>query len=157
VEKTAAQGKPVIMSTGMSTVAEIRNAVNWLRVAGVPFALLHTTSTYPTKTAELNLRMIRTLEEWFPDAVIGYSGHELGLQTTLAAVALGACIVERHITLDRSMFGSDQSASVEPQGLCQLVRDIRVIEASLGDGVKRVFDSELPVLRKLRRGQSFAG
>jgi N-acetylneuraminate synthase len=97
------------------------------------------------------MRMIHTLQSEFPNVPIGYSGHETGLQTTLAAVALGACFVERHITLDRAMWGSDQAASVEPQGLVRLVRDIRTIEESLGDGVKKVYDSELKPMEKLRR------
>ena len=113
--------------------------------------LCHTTSSYPAPSEELNLRMIHTLMHNYPDVPIGYSGHEIGLQTTVAAVALGACFVERHITLDRANWGSDQAASVEPAGLKRLVRDIRVVEAALGDGVKRVYDSELPARAKLRR------
>src|SRR5207253_9144830 len=105
---------------------------------------------YPCQPAELNLRMIRTLKERFP-CPVGYSGHEVGLQTTLAAAALGASLIERHITLDRAMWGSDQAASIEPSGFARLVRDIRVIESAMGDGVKRVYDSELPIRKKLRR------
>ncbi|MEU3721396.1 N-acetylneuraminate synthase family protein [Streptomyces sp. NPDC031705] len=146
-----ATGKTVILSTGMSTPQQIRHAVEVLGSANV--VLLHATSTYPAKAEELNLRVINTLQEEYPNVPIGYSGHETGLQTTLAAVALGACAVERHITLDRAMWGSDQAASVEPGGLARLVRDIRTIETALGDGVKRVYASELGPMKKLRRVQ----
>jgi N-acetylneuraminate synthase len=144
-----ATGRTVILSTGMSTPKQIRHAVEVLGSANI--VLCHATSTYPAQAAELNLRMIHTLEREFPNVPIGYSGHETGLQTSLAAVALGACFVERHITLDRAMWGSDQAASVEPGGLQRLVRDIRTIEESLGDGVKKVYDSELKPMEKLRR------
>jgi N-acetylneuraminate synthase len=142
-------GRTVILSTGMSTMRQIRHAVEVLGSDNV--VLCHATSTYPAKPAELNLRMIHTLQAEFPNVPIGYSGHETGLQATLAAVALGAVVVERHITLDRTMWGSDQAASIEPQGLQRLVRDIRVISQSLGDGVKRVYDGELAAMKKLRR------
>lgn len=142
-------GRTVILSTGMSTLPQIRHAVEVLGSENI--LLCHATSTYPAVAEELNLRMIHTLEAAFPNVPIGYSGHETGLQTTLAAVALGAAFVERHITLDRAMWGSDQAASVEPQGLIRLVRDIRTIEESLGDGVKQVYESELAPMRKLRR------
>jgi N-acetylneuraminate synthase len=141
--------RTVILSTGMSTPEQIRHAVGVL--GRERLILCHTTSSYPAPPEELNLRMIHTLMHAYPDVPIGYSGHEIGLQTTVAAVAMGACFVERHITLDRASWGSDQAASVEPGGLTRLVRDIRTVEAALGDGVKRVYDSELPVLRKLRR------
>jgi sialic acid synthase SpsE len=144
-----ATGRTAILSTGMSTPKQIRHAVEVLGSENI--VLCHATSTYPAQAGELNLRMIHTLQEEFPNVPIGYSGHETGLQTTLAAVALGALFVERHITLDRAMWGSDQAASVEPQGLQRLVRDIRTIEASLGDGVKKVYDSELAPMAKLRR------
>jgi len=144
----AKTGRPVILSTGMSSMEEIRHAVGILK--GTPLMITHATSTYPCKPEELNLRVIQTLQKEF-GVPVGYSGHETGLQTTLAAVTLGACIVERHITLDRAMWGSDQAASVEPEGLRRLVRDIRVIEKALGDGVKKVYESELPVRAKLRR------
>jgi N-acetylneuraminate synthase len=142
-------GRTVILSTGMSTPQQIRHAVEVLGSANI--VLCHATSTYPAQARELNLRMIHTLEREFPNVPIGYSGHETGLQTSLAAVALGACFVERHITLDRAMWGSDQAASVEPGGLQRLVRDIRTIEESLGDGVKKVYESELKPMAKLRR------
>ena len=141
-------GRPLILSTGMSTMDQIRTAVN--SVDRSRLILTHTTSAYPCKPEELNLRMIPTLQEEF-DVPIGYSGHEVGLQTTYAAVVLGACCVERHITLDRAMWGSDQAASVEPSGFMRLVRDIRTIEAAMGDGRKVVYASELPVMKKLRR------
>ncbi|RLL68564.1 N-acetylneuraminate synthase family protein [Streptomyces sp. Z26] len=146
-----ATGRTVILSTGMSTPKQIRHAVEVLGSENI--LLCHATSTYPAKAEELNMRMIHTLQAEFPNVPIGYSGHETGLQTTLAAVALGATFVERHITLDRAMWGSDQAASVEPQGLQRLVRDIRTIEESLGDGVKKVYESELGPMKKLRRVQ----
>lgn len=141
------KGRPVILSTGMSTMEEIEHAVSLIDHNRL--IITHTTSTYPCPARELNLLMIRTLAEKF-QCPVGYSGHETGLQTTIAAVALGACLVERHITLDRAMWGSDQAASVEPGGLIRLVRDIRVIEQAMGDGVKRVFESEIPIREKLR-------
>ncbi|MFF3014109.1 N-acetylneuraminate synthase family protein [Streptomyces sp. NPDC057939] len=146
-----ATGRTIILSTGMSTPQQIRHAVEVLGSENI--VLLHATSTYPAKAEELNLRVIQSLEAAYPNVPVGYSGHETGLQTTVAAVAMGACAVERHITLDRAMWGSDQAASVEPGGLTRLVRDIRTIETALGDGVKRVYDSELAPMRKLRRVQ----
>lgn len=143
-----ATGRPVIMSTGMSTAEEIRTAVDALDRDTL--LLAHATSTYPCKPEELNLRMIHTLAEQYR-VPVGYSGHETGLATTVAAVAMGACLVERHITLDRSMWGTDQAASVEVGGLNRLVRDIRAVETALGDGVKKVYESELPSRSKLRR------
>lgn len=147
-----ATGRPVILSTGMSTLDEIRTAVERLGEGQGKERLLvaHTTSTYPCPAEELNLQMIDTLAQEF-GVPIGYSGHEVGLQTTCAAVVLGACFVERHITVDRAMWGSDQAASVEPWGLMRLVRDIRVVEKALGDGVKQVYDSEKKARAKLRR------
>ena len=145
---TAAVGAPLIASTGMSTMEQIEHGVSLLPIDRT--LLAHSTSTYPCPSEELNLHMIHTLRDRF-DVPIGYSGHEVGLQTTVAAVALGACFVERHITLDRSMWGSDQAASVEPMGLFRLVRDIRVVEQALGDGIKKVYDSELGPMKKLRR------
>ena len=141
-------GKPVILSTGMSTIKEIDHAVETFGVDGL--VLLHATSTYPCPPEESNLRGIHTLCERY-GVPVGYSGHERGLQVSIAAVALGAAVVERHITLDRTMWGSDQAASLEPQGLRQLVRDIRVVETALGDGVKRVFPGEVAPRAKLRR------
>ena len=140
-------GRPLILSTGMSTMEQIRAAVGVLGTENL--LITHCTSSYPCQPAELNLRVIQTLQQEF-DCPIGYSGHEVGLQTTYAAVVLGACYLERHITLDRAMWGTDQAASVEPGGLMRLIRDIRVIETALGDGAKRVYDDELPILKKLR-------
>ncbi|PRH76942.1 N-acetylneuraminate synthase [Streptomyces solincola] len=144
-----ATGRTVILSTGMSTPRQIRHAVEVLGSDNI--VMCHATSTYPAVPEELNLKVIQSLHQEYPNVPIGYSGHETGLQTTLAAVALGAVFVERHITLDRALWGSDQAASVEPQGLVRLVRDIRTIEAALGDGVKKVYDSELGPMKKLRR------
>lgn len=141
-------GRPVILSTGMSSFDQIQTAVEILGINNL--AIMHTTSTYPCPLEELNLRMITTLRKSF-SCPIGYSGHETGLQTTLAAVVLGASLIERHITLDRAMWGSDQAASVEPQGFLRLVRDIRAIELALGDGEKRVYSSEIPIMERLRR------
>lgn len=141
-------GRPLILSTGMSNTAEIDHAVSLMDMDRLLIA--HSTSSYPCDPSELNLRMIQTLGEKF-DCPIGYSGHEVGLQTTVAAVVLGATFVERHITLDRAMWGSDQAASIEPHGLFRLVRDIRIIEQALGDGIKKVYDSEKPLIRRLRR------
>ena len=142
-------GKPIIISTGMSTMGEIRRGVE---TAGTEnLAIMHCTSTYPCEPEELNLQMIGTLRHEFPNSPIGYSGHEVGLVPSAVAVALGACLVERHLTLDRAMWGSDQAASVEPGGFERLVKDIRVTEASLGDGVKRVYESEHASLNRLRR------
>ena len=142
-------GKPMVISTGMSTMEQIRKAV---RIIGEEnLVIMHCTSTYPCEPEELNLRMIETLRKEFPNNPIGYSGHEVGLVPSAIAVSLGACMVERHMTLDRAMWGSDQAASVEPGGFERLVKYIRVAEASLGDGTKKVYDSELPSLKKLRR------
>lgn len=143
-----ATGKPIILSTGMSTMEQIREAVEILGEDNL--VLCHTTSSYPCPPEELNLHMIQTLRDTF-SCPIGYSGHEVGLVPSVVASALGASLVERHITLDRAMWGSDQSASVEPQGISTLVKYIRVIEKSLGDGVKKVYDSEQSSLKKLRR------
>jgi len=151
LKKMKDTGKPLIISTGMSTLEEIDDAVQALGTDDLLIA--HSTSTYPCPPAELNLRMIRTLMDLYPGVPIGYSGHETGLATTIAAVALGAEFVERHVTLDRALWGSDQAASVELGGLERLVRDIRDAEASLGDGVKRVYEGELAARRKLRRVQ----
>ncbi|MFB4349996.1 N-acetylneuraminate synthase family protein [Microbacterium sp. CR_7] len=142
-------GKPIILSTGMSTIEQIDRALDTLGTDRV--VLMHATSTYPLEPGEANLRVIASLRDRYPGIPVGYSGHERGLQISLAAVALGAVAVERHITLDRTMWGSDHAASLEPTGLEHLVRDIRVIEKALGDGVKRVFDSERAPMAKLRR------
>jgi N-acetylneuraminate synthase len=152
IEKVKQTGKPYILSTGMSTMDEIREAVDKFGTDNLLIA--HSTSAYPCPPQELNLRMIETLADLFPDTPIGYSGHETGLATTVAAVAMGACFVERHFTLDRAMWGSDHAASVEPQGMHKLVRDIRDVEQSLGDGIKRVYESELGPMKRLRRART---
>jgi N-acetylneuraminate synthase len=141
-------GRPVILSTGMSTLDQIEAAVELLDANNL--MVTHTTSAYPCDPEELNLRVIELLRQKY-SFPIGYSGHEVGLIPSVVAVALGACLVERHITLDRAMWGSDQAASVEPGGFERMVKYIRVTESALGDGQKRVYDSELPSLRKLRR------
>jgi N-acetylneuraminate synthase len=147
---TQSQGKPLIVSTGMSTSAEIDRAAFGTLMVNGDTALLACTSTYPCQDNELNLRTIPALRERY-GCPVGYSGHERGIATTVAAVALGACIVERHLTLDRSSWGSDQAASLEPHGFARMVRDIRAVESAMGDGVKRVYDSEKKSLEKLRR------
>ncbi len=141
--------KPVMMSTGMSTMEQIEAAVNFFGKDNLMLA--HATSSYPCRNEELNLRMIETLRRKYPDIPIGYSGHEVGLAPTWAAVALGASFVERHITLDRAMWGTDQAASVEMGGLQRLVSNIRDIEIALGDGIKKVYESEKGQIAKLRR------
>ncbi|GAB2452209.1 N-acetylneuraminate synthase [Conyzicola lurida] len=152
LQALAATGKPVILSTGMSTMEQIDAAVEVFDRDQL--IVLHATSSYPMPTEEANLRMIPTLAERFAGVPVGYSGHERELQISLAAVALGATVVERHLTLDRAMWGSDHAASLEPQDFAQLVRDIRVVSEALGDGVKRVFPGELAPLAKLRRVQA---
>jgi N-acetylneuraminate synthase len=141
-------GRPIVLSTGMSSLDEIDHAVNVLGADDL--VLLHATSTYPSSLGELNLRVISALKERY-GVPIGYSGHEVGLATTLAAQVVGACMIERHITLDRAMWGSDQAASVEPLGFQRIVRDLRAIELALGDGKKVVYESEVPIREKLRR------
>lgn len=150
LRRVRATNRPVILSTGMSTMEQIHSAVGVLGLSNLLIA--HATSTYPCEPHELNLRMIPTLRQVFP-CPIGYSGHEVGLVTSVVAVALGACMIERHITLDRAMWGSDQAASVEPGGFERLVKYVRVTEQALGDGVKHVYESEQPSLKRLRRVQ----
>jgi len=140
--------KPLILSTGMSTLEEIDHSVEVLGKEDL--ILLHCTSTYPSKVEELNLKVIPELAKRYT-IPIGYSGHEVGLYTSLAAAVLGACFIERHITLDRAMWGSDQAASVEPQGFARLIKDLRAVEIAMGDGVKQVYASEIPIMQKLRR------
>lgn len=143
-------GKPVIMSTGMSTMAQIKHAVNLLNKENL--VLMHCTSSYPSKFNELNLKVIQKLKDEF-DVPIGYSGHETGLFPTVASILFGACLAERHITLDRAMPGTDQAASIEPHGLYKMVRDIRLIPTIAGNGKKIVYDSEKPIINKLRRAK----
>lgn len=141
-------GRPIILSTGMSSIEEIDHAVEVLGTDDL--ILLHCTSTYPSKVEELDLKVILTLKERY-GVPVGYSGHEVGLAPSVAAATMGACMIERHITLDRAMWGSDQAASVEPQGFARMIKDIRAIETAMGDGVKRVWPSEVPIREKLRR------
>jgi N-acetylneuraminate synthase len=148
LEHVRTKGRPIVLSTGMSSVEQIDHAVDVLGTDDL--IITHTTSTYPSRIDELNLRVIPRLAERYR-VPVGYSGHEVGLGPTLAAVVLGACIVERHVTLDRAMWGSDQAASVEPHGIAHLIKDIRAWERARGDGEKRVYESELPVIEKLRR------
>lgn len=149
IRRARATGRPLVLSTGMSTMEQIRRGVE---AAGEEnLVLMHCTSTYPCEPEELNLKMIETLRGEFPNIPVGYSGHEVGLVPSAVAVAFGACMVERHLTLDRAMWGSDQAASVEPGGFERLVKYIRVTEAALGDGVKRVYASEQSSLKRLRR------
>jgi N-acetylneuraminate synthase len=148
LKKIKDTGKPVILSTGMSTIEQIDKAVETLGKDNL--SLMHATSTYPLPPEEANIRMITTLKERY-GVPVGYSGHETGLQISIAAVALGAVSVERHITLDRAMWGSDHGASLEPKGFVSLVRDIRILEQAMGDGVKRIYPGELAPLSKLRR------
>lgn len=147
------KNKPIILSTGMSTLEQINKAVEILGSDNL--IILHCVSTYPAKPEELNLSAIQTLKQRFPHIPIGYSGHEVSLAPSIMAAVLGAHVVERHITLDRTMWGTDQAASMEPKGVELLVRDIRAWETAKGDGVKRVWDSEIPIMKKLRRKTDF--
>jgi len=149
IEAIAEEKKYTFISTGMSTMEEISQAIEIFKNANCPFELMHTVSTYPMRDVDANLKMIHTLRDKF-GCNVGYSGHEVGLQISLAAVAMGATSIERHITLDRAMYGSDQAASVEPVGLLRLVRDIRVIEKALGTGIKVITDKEKTVKENLR-------
>jgi N-acetylneuraminate synthase len=152
LQKHKKLNKPVIMSTGMSTMEEIEKAVS--NIGTEKLLIAHSTSSYPCPLNELNLNMIQTYRNIYPVTPIGYSGHETGLAPTLAAIALGASFIERHITLDRAMWGTDQAASVEVVGMMRLVSNIRDIEKSLGDGKKKVYESELAVMKKLRKQNS---
>jgi len=149
IRKARATGKPIILSSGMSTMEQIHQGVN--NAGEKDLVLMHCTSTYPCEPEELNLKMVQTLRGEFPNIPIGYSGHEVGLVPSAVAVALGACMVERHLTLNRAMWGSDQAASVEPWGFETLVKYIRVSEVALGDGVKKVYESEKASITRLRR------
>lgn len=148
LEKIAEEKKYTFISTGMSNIEEIEKAVTIFEQRGCPYELMHCNSSYPSSNDEANLSVIRTLRDKF-NCQVGYSGHEKGVQVSLAAVALGATSIERHITVDRSMYGSDQAASLGILGFRKLVRDIRVIEQALGDGVKRIYDSEISAREKL--------
>lgn len=148
---TAKKNKPMILSTGMANMEMVETAVNAIKPFDVPLCILQCTSTYPSVFEEVNLGVINTFKESFPQAVIGYSGHELGIAITEAAVALGAKIVERHFTLDRTMKGGDHAASLEPGGFSKLVRDIRHIESAMGGTTKEVQVSEAPIFKKLAK------
>jgi N-acetylneuraminate synthase len=148
LQRVRATGKPIMLSTGMSTYPEVDHAVDVLGKENL--ILIHTCSCYPSNYSELNLRVIPELRKRY-GVLVGYSGHETGIPSSVAAAALGACVVERHITLDRSMWGSDQAASLEPSGITRLARDIHLVEASMGNGVKRVEEREIAVMKKLRR------
>jgi N-acetylneuraminate synthase len=149
LQMVAEEGKHTFISTGMSTYEEIQKAVDIFSAAGCPFELMHTVSTYPMKDEDANLNIINTLRNRY-GCNVGYSGHEAGLAISYAATAMGITSLERHITLSRAMYGSDQSASLEPNGLRQLVGAVRKIEKAMGDGVKRVIDAEIPIAKKLR-------
>jgi N-acetylneuraminate synthase len=145
----AKEGKHTFISTGMSTYDDIQNAIDIFKVAECPFELMHSVSTYPMRDEDANLNVIQTLRNKF-NCNVGYSGHETGLAVSYAAVALGITSLERHITLDRAMYGSDQAASIEPSGMSQLVMATRKIEKAMGDGEKRIIDAEVPIAKKLR-------
>ena len=150
LKEIASEGKHTFISTGMTTYNDIQAAVGIFREADCSFELMHTVSTYPMKDEDANLNMIKTLREKF-DCNVGYSGHEVGLAVSYAAAALGITSLERHITLDRSMYGSDQSASVEPSGFRQLVGAVRKIELAMGDGIKKTIEAEGPIAKNLRQ------
>ena len=150
LKAVALEGKHTFVSTGMTELDDIDKAVKIFRDAKCSFELMHTVSTYPMKDKDANLKCIPMLRERYK-CDIGYSGHEAGLAVSYGAAALGITSLERHITLDRAMYGSDQSASVEPSGLRQLVGGIRKIEQAMGDGVKRILDEELPIAANLRQ------
>jgi len=152
VRAACASGVPVIISTGMSTEEQIDQCVGWMRNEGVKHRyVLHCTSTYPSDFKQLNLSYMNVLAERYPDCGIGFSGHHRGIAIDVAAVAMGAKIVERHFTLDRTQKGGDHAASLGPGGLVKMVRDIRALEIAVGDGVKRIYEGEIPMLAKLRR------
>lgn len=146
--RAKAKQRPVLLSTGMSTLEQVDHAVEIL--GKDQLVLLHACSTYPSYYEEINLRVIQTLKQRY-GVPVGYSGHETGLASSVAAVAMGACVLERHITSDRALWGSDQAASLEPSGITRLIRDIRLVESSMGDGIKRVVERENPIIKKLRR------
>ena len=148
--KIAREGRHTFISTGMTTHDDIQKAVDIFNEENCPFELMHTVSTYPMKDENANLNMIHTLKEKYK-CNVGYSGHEVGLAVSIAASALGISSLERHITLDRAMYGSDQSASVEPVGFRQLVGSVRKIEQAMGDGVKRTLEAEKPIAKNLRQ------
>ena len=156
LQMVAEEGKHTFISVGMSTYEDIQQAVDIFNAANCSFELMHTVSTYPMKDEHANLNMIKTLRERY-QCDVGYSGHEVGLAVSYAAVALNISSLERHITLDRSMYGSDQSASVEPSGFRQLVGAVRKIERAMGDGVKKTIEEELSVAANLRQHLNWSG
>lgn len=149
LKKIAEEGRHTFISTGMTAYEDIDKAIEIFKAANCPFELMHTVSTYPMRDEDANLNMINTLRDKY-QCDVGYSGHEVGLAVSYAAAALGISSLERHVTLDRAMYGSDQSASVEPAGLRQLIGAVTKIEKAMGDGVKRVIDAEIPIAKKLR-------
>ena len=150
LKEIASEGKHTFISTGMTTYEDIDKAVDIFKKANCPFELMHTVSTYPMKDEDANLNMINTLRDRY-QCDVGYSGHEVGLAVSYAAAALNITSLERHITLDRAMYGSDQSASVEQGGFQSLVGAVRKIEKAMGDGVKRVYEAEAPIAANLRQ------
>ena len=150
LKEISSEGKHTFISTGMTTYGDIQSAVEIFRKADCSFELMHTVSTYPMKDEDANLNMIKTLREKF-NCNVGYSGHEVGLAVSYAASALEITSLERHITLDRSMYGSDQSASVEPAGFKQLIGAVRKIELAMGDGIKKIIEAEAPIAENLRQ------
>lgn len=148
LKHTKSKGKPILLSTGMSTMEQIKHAVDVLTEENL--VIYHCTSTYPSEVSELNLKVIESFRKKF-NCPIGFSGHEKGVMPSVIAAVLGANSVERHITTDRTLWGSDHAASLEPNGLFRMVRDIRLIPSIMGDGVKRVYETEIPIISKLRR------
>lgn len=149
LKEIASEGKHTFISTGMSTIEDIDNAVEIFREYKCPFELMHCVSTYPMKESDANLNVIRTLKDKY-NCNVGYSGHETGIAVSIGASAMGISSLERHITLDRSMYGSDQSASLEPNGLRMLLGSVRKVEQAMGDGIKKILDAEIPIGEKLR-------
>lgn len=153
VKKVVASGSSIIMSTGMSTEEEIEICARWIRETASQKVMLHCTSTYPSDFCDINLSFLYKIAEKYPDFTVGFSGHHRGIAIDIAAAAMGARVIERHFTLDRSQRGSDHSASLEPSGLAKMIRDIRAFEEALGDGIKRIYEGEIPMREKLRRLQ----
>ena len=149
LKEIASEGKYTFISTGMSTIEDIDNAVEIFREYKCPFELMHCVSTYPMKESDANLNVIRTLKDKY-NCNVGYSGHETGIAVSIGASAMGISSLERHITLNRSMYGSDQSASLEPNGLRMLLGSVRKVEQAMGDGIKKILDAEIPIGEKLR-------
>jgi N-acetylneuraminate synthase len=149
LEMVAEEKRHTFISTGMSTFEEIDKAVDIFSKHSCPFELMHTISTYPMKNEHANLKLISTLKERY-GCNVGYSGHENGILVSLGAVGLGISSLERHVTLDRTMYGSDQSASIEIAGMKKLVEQVRILESAMGDGIKTILEEEIPIAEKLR-------